>query len=64
MAYLVLSFISETRVLAKDGEELGEVELDGFDAESATVHCASTPTGAIVQVTSRRPEAGALAGGS
>ena len=50
-AYLVLSFIAETRVLAKEGEELGEVEVDGFEGERATVCCASLPSGAVVQVT-------------
>ena len=37
--FLVLSFISETRVLAmQDDDEIGEVELPGFDAECATLH--------------------------
>ena len=53
-AYLVLSFISETRVMAKDGEgDLGEVEIEGFEAEAATVNCAATPSGHVIQVTSR-----------
>jgi DNA damage-binding protein 1 len=52
-SYLVLSFISETRVLAKEGDELGEVEVEGFDGECATVCCAATSGGGIVQVTTR-----------
>ena len=44
--FLVLSFISETRVLAMDEEdELGEVDVDGFDGLSPTVYCASLPAG-------------------
>ena len=52
VAYLVLSFLSETRVLCMHSdEELGEVELPGFDAESATVLCSPLGDAAIVQVT-------------
>ena len=53
-AYLVLSFISETKVLGMDEDaELGEVEVDGFDADCATVNCAATPDGSMIQVTSK-----------
>ena len=52
--FLVLSFISETRVLAmQDDDEIGEVELPGFDAECATLHCSDFGNGAVVQVTTR-----------
>jgi len=65
---LVLSFVSETRILATStssagdaesafgddeaAEELGEVEIEGFDAESPTIYCATLCGGnALVQVT-------------
>ena len=52
--YLVLAFISETRILAREGEELGEAELEGFDADRATVCCVSLPNGTdVCQVTTR-----------
>eukprot|EP00967_Tisochrysis_lutea_P092384 scaffold133183_cov30-Tisochrysis_lutea.AAC.7 len=64
---LVLSFVSETRILATStssagdaesafgddeaAEELGEVEIEGFDAESPTIYCATLCGGnALVQV--------------
>ena len=53
LALLVISFISETRILAKEGEELGEIEVNGFDGDHATVNCAATPGGQIVQVTTK-----------
>ena len=34
--YLVQSFVGETRVLAMDGEELGEIEMDGLDGTVQT----------------------------
>jgi len=53
--FLVLSFVSETRVLAMQDElELAEVEIAGFDADSPTLYCASMARGqAIIQVTPR-----------
>lgn len=48
--YLVLSFISETRILAmQEEEELGEVEVEGFDGMSPTVLCTKL-AGGLVQV--------------
>lgn len=49
--HLVLSFVSETRVLAMLDDELSEVELPGFDAETATVFCANFGAGHVMQVT-------------
>ena len=48
-AYLVLSFVSETRVLAMDStaDELSEVELPGFDADHATVYCGRWSIGVL-----------------
>ncbi|KAL1525255.1 hypothetical protein AB1Y20_020120 [Prymnesium parvum] len=50
--FLVLSFISETRVLAMEDDELGEVEIDGFDAQRPTVFCGRLPNAGVVQVSS------------
>lgn len=49
--HVVLSFISETRVLAMLDDELSEVELQGFDADAATVFCANLGPDNVVQVT-------------
>jgi len=49
--HLVLSFISETRVLAMLDDELGEVELPGFDADAATVHCSNLGEAHVLQAT-------------
>ena len=46
----MLSFISETRVLAMVDDELGEVELPGFDADAATVYCANLGEAHVLQV--------------
>ncbi len=48
--YLVLSFISETRILGMEENELGEVEISGFRSDQQTVYTADTECG-IVQVT-------------
>ena len=49
--HVVLSFISETRVLAMLDDELSEVELPGFDADTATVFCANFGACHVVQAT-------------
>ena len=44
----------ETRILAREEEELGEAELEGFDADRATVCCVSLPNGTdVCRVTTR-----------
>ena len=47
--YLVESFISETRVLALEGEEMEEVQIPGF-ATGKTVFCGNMLGDFIVQV--------------
>lgn len=49
--HMVLSFISETRVLAMVEDELGEVELPGFDADAATVYCSNLGEAHVLQAT-------------
>ena len=52
--YLVLTFIGETRVLGlNDEDELDEVALEGFDADSATLWCGEGIDGQYIQVTDR-----------
>eukprot|EP00981_Chlorochromonas_danica_P006833 scaffold1493_cov172-Ochromonas_danica.AAC.11 len=51
--YLVQSFISETRILAIEGEELAEIEIPGFDAENPTIYCANLIGKVWVQVTTQ-----------
>ena len=48
--YLVQSFVGETRVLAMDGEELGEIEMDGLDGSVQTKWCGNMAGGVMVQV--------------
>lgn len=50
--YLVVSFVSDTMVLAIDGEdELGEAELFGLDRENRTLHCGNVGRDFLLQVT-------------
>ncbi len=49
--HMVLSFISETRVLAMLDDELSEVELPGFDADAATVFCTNFGDAHVLQAT-------------
>jgi DNA damage-binding protein 1 len=51
--YLVVTFVGETRMLAIEDEELGEAEIDGFDAEAQTLHCANMPQDRLAQVTAQ-----------
>jgi len=50
--YLVESFISETRVLALEGEEMEEVQIPGF-ATGKTVFCGNMLADLMVQVSNR-----------
>ena len=51
--YLVQSFVGETRVLAMDGEELGEIEMDGLDGSVQTKWCGNMAGDVMVQVSER-----------
>lgn len=49
--FLVVSFISETRILAMNAEdELEETEIDGFDSEAQTLFCHNAVHDQLVQV--------------
>ena len=50
--HLVLSFYSYTRIFSFFGEEFEDVELDGFDLQSQTLHCANVSFEQTVQITS------------
>ncbi|KAL9270792.1 DNA damage-binding protein 1-like protein [Drosera capensis] len=51
--FLVVSFISETRILAMNLEdELEETEIEGFDSQVQTLFCQSAVHNQLVQVTS------------
>ncbi|BBN08966.1 DNA damage-binding protein 1 [Marchantia polymorpha subsp. ruderalis] len=50
--FLVVSFISETRILAMNAEdELEETEIDGFDSEAQTLFCFNAVHDQLIQVT-------------
>ncbi|XP_024396613.1 DNA damage-binding protein 1a [Physcomitrium patens] len=50
--FLVVSFISETRILAMNtDDELEETEIDGFDSEAQTLFCYNAVHDQLVQVT-------------
>ncbi|CAM6089835.1 unnamed protein product [Calypogeia fissa] len=50
--FLVVSFISETRILAMNvDDELEETEIDGFDSEAQTLFCHNAIHDQLVQVT-------------
>eukprot|EP00884_Botryococcus_braunii_P023468 jgi/Botrbrau1/9805/Bobra.0322s0012.2 len=52
--YLVLTFVSNTVVLAMVGEELDETEeFTGMDADAQTLHCGNVDAEQVVQVTQR-----------
>ena len=52
--YLVVSFVSDTMVLAIEGEdELGEVGLCGLDCRSRTLYCGNVGRDFLLQVTPR-----------
>ena len=49
--FLVVSFISETRILAMNSEdELEETEIDGFDSEAQTLFCQNVLHDQLIQV--------------
>ncbi|KAL2629921.1 hypothetical protein R1flu_014607 [Riccia fluitans] len=50
--FLVVSFISETRILAMNADdELEETEIDGFDSEAQTLFCCNAIHDQLIQVT-------------
>jgi DNA damage-binding protein 1 len=50
--FLVVSFISETRILAMNvDDELEETEIDGFDSDTQTLFCHNAIHNQLVQVT-------------
>lgn len=50
--FLVVSFISETRILAMNSEdELEETEIDGFDSDAQTLFCQNVLYDQLIQVT-------------
>ncbi|KAI3988674.1 hypothetical protein MKX01_027038 [Papaver californicum] len=50
--FLVVSFISETRILAMNlADELEETEIEGFDSEVQTLFCHDAVNNQLVQVT-------------
>jgi len=49
--YLVQSFIGETRILAIENEEMGEVEIAGFKSQQQTLFCSNVIGKMILQVT-------------
>lgn len=54
--YLVISFVNETRGLAfatSELEELMDAQIEGFDHQKQTLHCANLTPDAILQVTDR-----------
>jgi len=49
---LVLSFVGHSRVLAYNGEEVEEIDLEGFQSELQTFYCGNTMGNKMVQITS------------
>jgi len=49
---LVLSFVGHSRVLAYSGEEVEEIDLEGFQSELQTFYCGNTLGNKMVQITS------------
>jgi len=50
--FLVQSFIGETRILAIENEEMGEIEIPGFKSQQQTLFCSNVVGNMILQVTS------------
>jgi len=49
--FLVLSFVSETRIYGMEGEELAESEIGGFQSDSVTLFCTNVYSDHFLQVT-------------
>lgn len=49
---LVLSFVGHSRVLAYNGEEVEEIDLEGFQSELQTLYCSNTVNHKMIQITS------------
>lgn len=49
---LVLSFVGHSRVLAYNGDEVEEIDLEGFQSELQTFYCGNTSDNKMVQITS------------
>lgn len=51
-AYLVVTFIRETRILGinESTDEMEEVEIPGFDSEAQSLYCGNAGETTIVQV--------------
>lgn len=49
---LVLSFVGHSRVLAYNGDEVEEVDLEGFQSDLQTFFCGNTSENKMVQITS------------
>ncbi|XP_050444479.1 DNA damage-binding protein 1 [Adelges cooleyi] len=49
---LVLSFVGHSRVLAYNGDEVEEVDLEGFQSDLQTFYCGNTADNKMVQITS------------
>lgn len=52
--YIVLSFVSETRVLAMNNEELEETEIPGFQSTEQTLYCGNIVDNQFIQVSAKR----------
>jgi DNA damage-binding protein 1 len=48
--YIILSFVSETRVLSMSGEELEETEIPGFQADEQTTYSGNIINNQFLQV--------------
>lgn len=49
--FLVVTFISETRILAiNEEDELDETEIEGFDGEAQTLFCGNVVHDQLLQV--------------
>lgn len=49
---LVLSFVGHSRVLAYNGEEVEEIDLEGFQSDLQSFYCGNTSNNKMIQITS------------